>query len=666
MRRAQTEHHEPPSPGSRPPQAGRLLRGCLLGGLLLFAFVGALFQVCDADIGYYIRTGAYVIEHHQVPAFNTFSFTAPEAIWYAQQWAPSVLFYGIYQASGVSGLIVFKALLATGFAYLLWGLASSMCGGKTLAVFWLVTVGVMAARPRVLERPDLISAMLLAGMVWAEARWGKDRRWQWAGLPTLFSVWANTHSGVAYGFVVLGAMVLGEWGEWGWRQKRLGAPLFPFKEWWVRPVGFSLALAGAVVSLELINPHGWRILTIPFSAFSNQYWRSIIAEYQPPTMAAAPFFFALVGGLALLQLVAWRHLRLRYFLSALALGYLAWTAQRAIPFFVAVGVPYAVYLWTQLNLNWRSPRWGWVALPAAWAAAVIFLFVPDRTLPFGLGLNRFFYPREIYEFMAQEVASQRMFNEWRFGGSLLWFLYPKFTVFADGRCDAYPEAFWKEEYFPIMNAQPGWQELVRARRVSGALLPMMEADEPPELARQLFADPAWALVAFNDEALLFLERTPANLEVIARNEFRMVWPGAAGLAADQMTNALAEVRRALARSPECWFASAAAVSIFMGTGDYAAAAERLGWMIRQRGARDFHRLEYGRALYKLGRLAEAETVLRRLKRSRDVAAEAWFLRHSIAKDLGRRAEASECLNRALELDPTNAAYSANRKTLVIP
>ena len=664
---------ESASPGRPAGWSQRSLELLGLAGLLVFCFLGAFFQVCDADIGYYIRTGAYVLTEHRVPAVNLFSYTAPDAVWYAQQWAPAVLFYLVHQAAGVKGLIVCKALLATALIYLLWRTAWRVSGRNSLWAFWLATVAVLAMRPRFLERPDLISALLLAGLGLLDWRWGRARRWQWMGLPLWFAVWANTHSGVAYGFVFLAAVAVAEAIAWGWPARSSKAraseegpnvPPGSWRECGVRPTGLVLAVALAVLSLQVINPNGWRILTIPFSAFSSAYWRSIILEYQPPTLASAPFFFGLLGGTALLQLIGWRHFSLRFFLPALALGYLAASAQRAIPFFVIVAVPYAAWLLARVVApRPRLFRWGHAALPLAWAAGVMLVFIPDRTLPFGFGLNRYFYPQSIYEFLAREVPAQNLCNEWRFGGSMLWFLYPKFKVFVDGRCDAYPEEFWRGEYFPIMSADPSWREKFQARQVTGVLLPMLEGQPLLELARQLQADPAWALVAYTDEALLFLQRTPLNQGVIASNQIRLVWPGASGVPDDQVTNAIVEVRRILARSPQCWFASSAAVALYVGIGDYAAAAERLAWMTQQPDANAAARLGYGRALYKLGRLDEAEAVLRPLGRSKELAAQAWFLRHCVARDRGERELARQHLARALELESTNAEFLAARAAL---
>src|SRR6187401_2140523 len=46
----------------------------------------------DGDTGWHIRTGDYVLQHHAVPQKDIFTFTRPDAPWFAWEWFTDVVF----------------------------------------------------------------------------------------------------------------------------------------------------------------------------------------------------------------------------------------------------------------------------------------------------------------------------------------------------------------------------------------------------------------------------------------------------------------------------------------------------------------------------------------------------------------------------------------------
>jgi hypothetical protein len=61
------------------------------------------------------------------------------------------------------------------------------------------------------------------------------------------------------------------------------------------------------------------------------------------------------------------------------------------------------------------------------------------------------------EFVASRGITGRVFNEYGFGGLMIYRLYPAQKVFIDGRADAYGDAFVKE-YLKIFSGYEGWAE----------------------------------------------------------------------------------------------------------------------------------------------------------------------------------------------------------------
>ncbi|HLH53058.1 MAG TPA: tetratricopeptide repeat protein, partial [Verrucomicrobiae bacterium] len=670
----------------------------ILAGLLVFVFLSGFFQVSDCDVGYHLRTAAHILHGNGIPTTNTFSSATPDHPWLLHQWLGTLIFYAAYSVSGVTSLIVFKAMVAVGIMFLVWLRARDLAPENPFVAFWVVTLGTIAARVRFFERPDFLSAFFFAMLLWLDQKWGRQRRWQWIGLPLLMAVWANTHAGVIYGFVLLSVLAgaeslevihaqirnrseTGHSGAWGRNIQQLA----------LRPVGFIIAAALACLTVQVINPNGWRVLWFPISQFSSRFWQSIIVEYQPPGWAGDKAFYLFLAAVILLQVITLRGFNFRLFLVSAAFGYLACSSQRSLLFFTIAAVPHAAFMLAQLlpprplrvapgdegptgSLIRRagalvcSASWNSCALVAAWSAAVAFLFVPNQTFRFGSGWYHPYYPLAIYQTISREVPPQGIFNEMRYGGSMLWWLYPRFKPFIDGRGDAYSEEFWLTEYFPILDARPGWKDLLQKYQLHCALLPMPETGKALPLVDVLGSDPQWAVVAFDDNAVLFLERTATNSLFIAQHEFKVLRPGDwsfAWIESPQMQQPGAiEIDRLLADSPESRFGRTARARLLMATGRFTEAAGELGSILKdypQAGGPYWR--DYGYALCRAGRIQEADQVFSRMIARGELPGFASFMRYHIAFERHDLPAAGRFLKRALQLEPTNAEYCVALKDL---
>jgi pentatricopeptide repeat protein len=321
-------------------------------------------------------------------------------------------------------------------------------------------------------------------------------------------------------------------------------------------------------------------------------------------------------------------------------------------------------------VNARFRRLQFLLLPATWFALVMLVFVPDKTFVFGPGFYQPYYPREIYKFLETQVPAQNLFNDMRYGGSMQWWLYPKFKPYIDGRGDAYSVEFWKTEYLPVLKVEPEWETILQRHDVQGVLLPIPPERRIPRLAETLRSHADWALVAYNDHTLLFLRRNATNEPVIARHEFKLIWPGDWSFAAlnnpETRTNAANEAKRALELSPESLFALTANAGACFTQEQFAEAAVTLHDIISRHEAGENYWRDYGFALFRVGEMKEADRVFASMIRKKMLPAFASFMRHHIALQEGRPAEARKLLDDALKLEPANQQFLDALKRLNAP
>ena len=87
--------------------------------ILLFMTSGAAGWeglLADADVGWHIRTGEYILDHHAVPRVDLYSFSKPNAPWYAWEWLSDVLDGGLHRMAGLKGIVLFASVLIALFA----------------------------------------------------------------------------------------------------------------------------------------------------------------------------------------------------------------------------------------------------------------------------------------------------------------------------------------------------------------------------------------------------------------------------------------------------------------------------------------------------------------------------------------------------------------------
>ena len=648
--------------------------GILTTLLAAFVFLCAFFHISGVDPGFHIRTGAHLLETRSIPAVNTFSYTQPDHTWFLQQWAPATVFYLVYQVWDIAGLIIFKALLAVILLFLVFLCARQEAGPRNLWPLWIATCGALMARFRFLVRPFMFSAILFALTLYLDRKYDRRRCWQWLFLPLLMGIWAHTHAGVLYGFVLLCTLTASEWLDFLWtarqRQRRGDVPWTgaDFARLLIRPGGIVLSLVVSVVSLELINPNGIKVMLVPIEHFSNPFWQSMVHEYFPRTWRNAKLFYLSLPLLALLQTATLRHLRLRLLLPALAMAYFACRSQRSILIYMITAAPYAAHmLKVVFPLTRRTTRIAHkTLLPIAWTAVVAFLIVPDKTYLFGVGLYPRYYPTEVYRFIRQAVPRQNIFNDMRYGGGMLWWLYPDFRPFIDGRGTAYAIDFWETQYLPSIDGEPVWREVFARYDVTAALLWVPRTREVSRLGRTLFDDPQWALVAYTDSTILFLQRTEANQRVISDNEHRLIWPGDwsfSTIAPDTLDEAYEEAQRAYRRSPAGDHARTAFARASLVKGDFATACRLYEALTAIGGAGDGYWRDYGYALYRSGQFEKAEAVFSQMIEKDLASGFAYYMKHFIALKRGDLKRADACLARASEMEPDNGDYAAARKDL---
>jgi hypothetical protein len=569
------------SPGA-PTHGDRLI---LYGLLLLLAAAASLTPIRNFDYWWHLASGSWILGHGTVPTSDPFSFTAEGTRWVDHEWLFQVMAYLGHVGLGPAALV---ALKTAGVLLLCLLLARHLEheGHGPSGIACLLAPVLLGAAFRLDVRPELatlfLAPVVLHLVLRARAK-GSIR--PLLAVPPLVALWANLHVGVivAPAILVLGlaGTVLAERVPWLRESDRTLVrrdPRFTRR----------LALVTLAASLAVgLNPYGLRIYAVPFelsSLLRTLPWPN--HEWVRPGFETFPLFWIACGVSLGVLVVLSRRIDPMTAPAFVLASVLAASHLRNIGLFFVL-LPYALgrpvraladnpprRLFAIGTVGGRV-RPGFITSAVVVVLAIALVPILPPGVVWGAGIASGNEPASAADFLEREGVGARLYNDVLFGGYLIWRRFPGKQVFIDGRNEIYGPLLGE-----IAAALPGaveWNRFIDRHHIDAAFLryaPTLQriVSTSPDGRKTVLGDRAfsaayfpkerWALVYWDDDAMIFLMRTKENEKVIGRLEYRAIHPEDwqyefAGVVRGGIPVApiLEELRRKLAEDPSCTRAS---------------------------------------------------------------------------------------------------------------
>lgn len=490
------------------------LSDCLFLAVMSWLFIsgsGWAVLLSDGDTGWHIRTGEFILDTHSVPTHDLFSFSRAGAEWFSWEWLSDVGFAIAHRLGGLKGVVLLSGIVISIcatllFRHMIWR------GANIFAALFATLLALSASSVHYLARPHLFTLLLIAISAWIVDR---DRRhetpWIWVLAP-LSALWANLHGGFLALFVSLGCLILDAIVRLLLEERA--------HRCWHRLFRYTAVTLSCLAS-TLLNPYGWR-LHLHIARYLNSDWiLQAVDEFQSPNFRSESMFqfeVLLFAGLGILAILIAKK---RFYETFLILFWAqaALRSVRHVPIFALIAAP---VLASELTLIW-----------AKWTASK-----PDRSIPgllrdlldefpihckrtsiwpvalcgfLALGPLVSSWPRDFPEnkfptatlnrnyglIAGTQGRPSRVLTSDQWGDYLIYRLYPHHGVFVDGRSDFYGASLGRD-YLDLMNAQRGWQQLLKRYDFNVALLPSNWA-----LSELLKCDPGWRARYHDSQATLF-------------------------------------------------------------------------------------------------------------------------------------------------------------------
>jgi hypothetical protein len=462
----------------------------------------------DGDLPRHILTGDLILQTHYVSTTDIFSFRTVGYPSIPHEWLSQVLFAGIYDWLGLDGIVLITALIIM----LTWSIVYYEALRKSnsfFAAMIFTVLAVGAAQIHVLPRPHILTYILTATWIALLEHINEHRLRVWWPLPLVMLLWVNLHGMFVIGIFIWGIYLVGDFLD------------HPSKAWFGSVEARTLMIGGALsLVTTLFSPSGAHIWTAITSLGSNTYITSKIPEYQSANFHLPetwPFIIILllviVAFARTTEKVSWTDILLVVSFAGLALY-----TSRMIPMFAIVATPIAAKAfagWMQNEYNQsrlvlieknihiiNSSSNGLIWLPVVIIAAIM-VFNSGTAFDSNNQGNIFderFFPVKATMWLQDHPQRGHMFNEFDWGGYLLFESWPAYQIFMDGHTHIYGEELTRE-YERVATLDSGWQEILAKYDVAWVIV---RTSAP--LERALSASGNWEIVYEDQTAIILIRK----------------------------------------------------------------------------------------------------------------------------------------------------------------
>ena len=469
-------------------------------------------MLADADTGYHIRAGEYILEARTVPKHDIFSYHSPPLPWTAHEWLSEVVMAILHRTAGLTGVVIFFSLLIS-LTYALLFRYMRIYRRNIVSDVLIILLALVSSQIHWLARPHIFSLCLM--VVWYHLldSYQNDRDGRLLLLPLIMLLWVNLHGGYLTGFILTGIYFLGN--LVGYFRSAEDE-----KERSLRKARRLGTVIVACLLVSLVNPYGYRILLFPFRLVTESYIMDNVNEFLSPNFhKPMPFKYLL---LLFIAIVALSKRPLGFIEVVLVLWFtnMSLFSARYIPLFAIVVAPILSKQADSMIVGAKESRWvsslkkraeriatidssakGY-AWPVAGVLVVLFLVASGGIV---FRFDEKHKPVAAVEFLMKEPIGGRMYDNDEFGDYLIYATYPRYKVFFDGRSDMYGTGRLKE-FQTIAWLSPDWDNVAAKYDFRWFFV-----GSDSVLTRYLLARPEWKLI-YSDNV--------ANIHVKNSDEYR--------------------------------------------------------------------------------------------------------------------------------------------------
>lgn len=512
--------------------------------LILFILVLGRFSwyIEDPDVWWHLKTGEYIFQNKAIPENDPFTFTTPQPpsdrgkFILTSYWLGQLALYLVYSFNGFKGVILLQAIIFTAIFIILYRRMRSEGVGFYLT-FGLLFLGMIMSWEFQGGRPQLFSFLFTVILIYLLERFrSHSTRYTLYTIPLLMLLWANTHGGFILGDVIIFIYIISETSKYILKSSLLHNTRYITSRNVIKKDHLiRLVIVGAIAILfSFLNPNTYKIIYEVYTVHTSILVEQV-SEHLSPIQKflykkeLRPLYWAtILSGILLIlaniKRIDLTDLALMIFGIAISLS-----AVRYIIFYFLISIPlwgrYSHVLLEDLKNKAfviRLTR-GFDYLQRYFIVdGIIFIFLLfftwnhfEEKRVFRFEMRDLLYPVRAASFIKEYKPTGNMYNEYNWGGYLIWRLYPDYKVFIDSRT---LDEKVNEEATTIVNGADGWKEPLYRYKINFIIhdaCNIFYGDIWPFILK-LMNDREWELVYMDGRALIFVRNIKENRRLIEK------------------------------------------------------------------------------------------------------------------------------------------------------
>ena len=490
---------------------------------LLLLIVLSLSAPANYDIWCHLKTGEYIIQTRSIPHQDVFSYAA-ESAWIPYSWLAEIIYYSGVSLLGFNFLVFLRAalLIATfGMAALvLWRWKNNFVSTIILSLLFSFLAMFLWS-----DKPYLFSAFFLMIFFLTLLQWERTKSKIIWILPPLTLLWANIHINFAYGLalviyfavfdflsIIFGKITAKK--KLKWSDIKNSLPLFVV----------------TVISIlaTFLNPFGLRLYSQVFRMANMPASYALVKEFASPDfhLLFGKVFFAAITFSAIIIALSPKKPNLRSMLIFIVILGLSLYSSRNILFLSVLWLPIVTESATGLTrelsgkVRRTNPAEIRSSLPRkprtirhiviinffAWLGVILLIIslVVYKTRATGIFkeyINDKVFPVQAVEYLCKHPEiNGNMFNDYSWGGYIIYKTYPERKVFIDNRIQLYEKSLLKK-FAGVVLLTEDWETLDREYSFDYVII-----NKEYPLEELLNLSPKWRLVYSDKLASIFVNR----------------------------------------------------------------------------------------------------------------------------------------------------------------
>ncbi len=476
--------------------------------LLLFFTFSFLFRTdysFDQDLGRHIKLGGIILQIHQIPKTNLFSYTNPDFPFINTHWLFEAVSFLFAQANALQLLLILKFII-----FLL-----SVCitlklipKDKTVLLLPIGFIFLHVLRERLELRPEIFSFLFTTLTYYILEKYLKKPTKLIYLLPLIQLIWIDTH---IYFFVGLGLQVI-----------------FIITHRKLRTLWLIFGLS---LIFSLLNPNGLEGLLYPLNV--NQNYGYTIVENQTLfflenlKFADPNFLFVKLSWVIIILSLTSSFIKRRFevkniLLCVFGMG-LSILNVRSFPYLVFLSLPAVLINFGTVKKN--GVTFLLLLVTCALLLLESFFYLNGDYYKYAdtqkqVGLSFGEPGKNSLDFVLANKLPQPIFNNFDIGSYIIYKGFPSYKVFVDGRPEAYPKEFFTNTYIPIQYDFNKFKDL--DKQINFKTIIFSHTDQTPwgvNFLQNIVKDPDWKCVYIDQFMIVLVKKeTLGNLPSLDLNK----------------------------------------------------------------------------------------------------------------------------------------------------